>query len=457
LYLNKKFGALAVAALLTPALTAGAEVNAADYGAQGDGASVDTVAIQKAIDAAATARATVVFKPGIYLSGALFLKSGMELRVDRDVTILGVPDTAAYPEKPTRVAGLEMAWPSALINVYEESNVRITGTGTIDGNGAYWWDRYWRLRKEYEPKGLRWAADYDAKRVSLIQIYKSSHVVLSGLTLERSGFRTVHLCYSHDLTVDGITIRNNILGRGPSTDGIDVDSSSHVLIQNCDISCNDDAICMKAGRDADGLRVNRPTENVESRDCTVRDGAAGFTIGSETSGGIHDVNVSGLHVLGPVPNGILIKSAKTRGGTVERINLHNVALENVAVALNVGLNWNPSYSYARIPAGTSNIPDSWRRLAEPVAPDKGRPHVRHVEISNLNATGARQAFEVNGYSSDPLQDFSFDNISIDAKTGGTIADVENWSFSHTLIKTLNGTPVSLNDAKSVAGLTGVGR
>ena len=174
---------------------------------------------------------------------------------------------------PTRVAGIEMRWPAALINVYEQSSVRIFGLGIIDGDGKQWWDKYWQLRQEYDSKGLRWAADYDAQRPRLIQIYKSDNVDLQGLTLRRSGFWTVHICYSSKVTVDGITIRNNIGGRGPSTDGIGVDSSSDVLVQNADIECNDDAVVMKAGRDADGLRVHRPTENVrDSRHYRARRG-----------------------------------------------------------------------------------------------------------------------------------------------------------------------------------------
>src|ERR1022692_1322865 len=100
-----------------------------------------------------------------------------------------------------------MKWPAALINVYEQSGVKISGTGAIDGDGKIWW-----------------AADYDCKRPRLIQIYKSSHVDLQGLQLKRSGFWTVHICYSQKVTVDGVTIRNNIDGKGPSTDGIDIDS-----------------------------------------------------------------------------------------------------------------------------------------------------------------------------------------------------------------------------------------
>jgi len=449
--MNCTTGFLLFALLLLPNVRA-AEFRVADYGAKGDGKTLDTGAIQKAIDAAAAAKGTIVFQPGVYLTGALFLKSGTYLRVDQGVELRGAQDLSAYPIMWTRIAGIEMNWPAALINVYQQSNVRISGQGVIDGDGKIWWDKYWSLRKEYEPKGLRWASDYDCMRVRLIQIYKSSNVQLEGLTLRRSGFWTVHICFSGKVTVSGVTIRNNIGGRGPSTDGIDVDSSSNVLVERCDIECNDDALCLKAGRDADGLRVNRPTQKVVVRDCTVRGGAAGITIGSETSGGVRDVEVHRLKVLRPVPNGILFKSARTRGGRVENIVIHNLEMDGVATPIAVNLNWNPSYSYATLPAGMKDVPDYWKVLLEPVPPEKGIPHFRRVRISDIKATGAQRAISVHGYKEAPLADFRFQNLHIEAKSAGEIQNALNWLFVNTLITTIDGSRVAVKDSENVKGL-----
>ena len=439
-------------AFVTLGISSAAEFRVNDYGAKGDGMTVNTVTIQKTIDAASKTGGTIVFAPGAYLTGSLFLKSGTQLRVDKGVEIRGVQDQSAYPIMPTRVAGIEMEWPAALINVYEQSNVKISGEGVIDGDGKIWWDKYWKLRADYDPKGIRWAADYDCQRPRLIQIYKAANVEVRGLTLKRSGFWTVHICYSTKVTVDGITIRNNIGGRGPSTDGVDVDSSSDILVQNCDIECNDDAVVLKAGRDADGLRVNRPTENVVVRDNTVRAGTAGITFGSETSGGIRHVEVYRIHVLPSVPMGIFFKSARTRGGTVEDISIHDMDMRGVTTAFRVEFNWYPNYSYARIPEGMTKAPSYWRVLAQPVSAERGLPHLRNVQIAKIRATAVREAFSVGSYPNSPLQNLTFTNIDIQAERAGTIQHAEHWKFVDARIQTADGSRVALKDSQDVTGL-----
>lgn len=448
-----QIAAIFFAMLLTCVAAQAAEFRITAYGAKGDGKTINTSAIQRAIDAAEKAgHGTVVVPPGVYLTGAIFLKSGVNLDVEKGAIIRGVQILADYPEMWTRVAGIEMTWPAALVNVYEQSGVRIYGQGIIDGNGKFWWDKYWRMRRVYDAEGLRWAVDYDCQRPRLIQIYKSSHVTLQGLRLERSGFWTVHICFSTQVVVNGITIRNNIGGRGPSTDGIDIDSSTHVLVEHCDISDNDDAICLKAGRDADGLRVNKPTEDVVIRDCIVRDAAAGFTIGSETSGYIRNVLVENITVLAPVPKGIYFKSAKTRGGGIENVRIRDMHMEGVAVPIGVDLNWNQSYSYAHLPAGMKKVPRYWKVLAEPVPLKKGLPHLRDISISDITATGARQAFAVKGYEQAPLVNFRFSNIHIQAKTSGSIQDAVNWTFVNTHLQIADGSQVNLKDCKNIRGL-----
>jgi len=449
--------------ILFPVAVHAATLYANDFGAKPDGITLSTAAIQRAIDVAALRHGTVSFRPGTYLTGALFLKTGISFEIPAGVTLTGSQDLKDYPELPTRIAGIEMSWPSALINVRNQHDVVITGRGTIDGNGQIWWKRYWDLRRAYERRGLRWAADYDAKRVRLSLIQNSYNVRYGGdLLLRRPGFWTVHVLYSHDVVIDGLTIRANAdptgtpgeILRGPSTDGIDIDSSHDIDVSHADIDNNDDALCLKSGRDADGLRVNRPTYNVKVHDSIVRHGAAAITIGSETSGGFDNIEAWNLTAEAGVPSGILFKSAHTRGGYASDIRIHDLTFHGVATPVSINLNWNPSYSYATLPPGTDpkTVPVYWIALTTPVPLAKGLPHFYDVHIWNIKATGAHQAFSVSAYPNAPLVDFRFDHIDIQAQQAGSITNAQDWSFSDVHLQTSDGSTVRVADSDSITGL-----
>jgi polygalacturonase len=446
--------ALAAATLACTALPAlAADFNVRDYGAKGDGVSNNTAAIQQAIDAAAKQAGTVVFPAGTYLSGAIFVKSGVTLKLDQGVTLLGSRDIADYPIMPTRIAGIEMRWPAALVNVYQQKDAAIVGEGTIDGDGKVFWEQYWALRKSYEPRGLRWASDYDAQRPRLVQVFDAARVKLGGgLHLRRSGFWTVHLCYSEDVSVDGVSIDNNEEGHGPSTDGIDIDSSRRITVANADIAVNDDALVLKSGRDADGLRVNRPTEDVVIHDVKVRASKGGIVFGSETSGGFRNIEAYRLAFDQNTPVGILFKSAHTRGGWGQDIRLHDITMQGTPVVMRVNMNWNPAYSYASIPADVKAVPAHWKVMATPVPADQGIAHFRDVNIWNIKASGAKSAFEVAAFAQAPLQRFRFDRLDIEARSGGYIRDALDWQFADTSLRLPAGAPLELGADSHVNGL-----
>jgi polygalacturonase len=417
------------------------------YGAANDGATNSTQAIQKAIDDCAKKGGGIVaFKPGNYLTGAIFLKSNVHLRIDENVSLLGSQDDNDYPRLATRVAGIEMPWLSALINVNDAKNVKISGGGTIDGQGKKWWDKYWALRKEYEPKGLRWASDYDAERVRLLVVWKSSDVTVENLSLKRSGFWTVQVVYSDHVTVDKIKISDN---EGPSTDGVDIDSSSYVLVKNCDIDNNDDDICLKAGRDFDGLRVNRPTEFVLIRDNLIRRGGGVISFGSETSGGIRHVVALNNRGIG-TKEGIRFKSAKTRGGFVEDVLVDGLKMENVPLPFTFTLNWNPSYSYATIPKDITNIPAHWTVMNTPVTPvERGYCDFRNITIRNVEVIGARQIFTASGLPAKMVRDVKFINITAQGNEAGSIEYAKDWTMQNVNLKTANGAPVKISNSENV--------
>lgn len=410
---------------------------AEDYGVKADGKTINTKPLQASIDAAHEAGGGVVTLPqGTTVSGALFLKSNVELRLDEGVVLRAVHDDAEFPDKWTRVAGIEMDWPAALINIYEQENVRITGEGVIDGNGSYWWKRFNDMRKPYEEKGLRWAVDYDAKRVRPVVVYKSKDVLLKGFTVKRAGFWTITFTYSDRIHADGITIRNNIGGHGPSTDGINTDSSSHVLIENCDVDCNDDNFCIKAGRDSDGLRVNRPAENIVIRNCRTGSGHGLFTLGSETSGGMNHIEVYGLKAK-ETNIGFRVKSAKVRGGTIRNVWIHDIEMVDVEKPFHWELNWNPSYSYPKRPEHIpeSDWPAHWKVLLTRVnPPERGIPEFYNIRISDVTVRGAKKAFYANAFPEKPLRNVHWENVTIEAQSGGRLNNAKDWTMTNVVLR-----------------------
>ncbi|MDE3236984.1 MAG: glycoside hydrolase family 28 protein [Bacteroidota bacterium] len=407
-----------------------------DYGAVKDGQTISTTAIQKAIDdCAAKGGGIVAFQPGTYVTGSLFVKSNVQLQIDKSVLILGSQDFKDYPEINTRVAGIEMKWPAALINLIGVKNAALTGEGIVNARGKFCWDKYWKMRKEYDKKGLRWIVDYDAERVRTVLVQDAENVTLKGVTFQNAGFWTVQLLYSKNITVNGIVIRNNVDGSGPSTDGIDVDSSSWVLIENCDIDCNDDNFCIKAGRDWDGLRVNRPAEYIVIRKCVARKGAGLVTLGSETSGGIRHVLATDLSAK-HTDNGLRIKSAFTRGGNIEDIYFQNTVMDSVNNAFQFNLNWYPAYSYSELPKGYvyDSIPAHWKAMLQKVTPaEKGIPHAKDIYVSNVKVTNANNAFVGSGYEQSLLENFVFTNTSITASSIGLFEFTKDWKFNNVLL------------------------
>jgi len=407
--------------------------SANSYGAVSDTGTINSSFIQKAIDdCAAKGGGIVTFKPGTYVTGAIFLKSNVHLRIDKGVLILGSTNFNDYPEIQTRIAGIETTWPAALINVIDAKNAAVTGDGIVNARGKFCWDKYWNMRTEYDTKGLRWIVDYDAKRIRTFLVQNSSDITLKGLTFKNAGFWTVQLLYSHHLTVDGVVIKNNEDGSGPSTDGIDVDSSSWLLIQNCDIDCNDDNFCLKAGRDWDGLRVNRPTEYVVIRKCIARRGAGLITLGSETSGSVRNVLATDLTAK-HTDNGLRIKSATIRGGTIENIYFKNSVLDSTKNIFQFNLNWYPAYSYSELPKGYNydSIPQHWKAMLHKVEPpERGIPTAKNIFVNNIKATNSNKVFEVAGLEQSPLVNFNFADCYVTASTIGTLDFTQGWNFNN---------------------------
>jgi hypothetical protein len=236
---------------------------------------------------------------------------------------------------------------------------------------------------------------------------------------------------------------------GPSTDGVDIDSSSHVLVQHCDIDNNDDDICLKAGRDYDGLRVNRPTEYIVIRENITRRGGGMLSFGSETAGGIRKVVAYRNRGIG-TNEGIRFKSARTRGGFVEDILIRDIKTENVPLPFTFTLDWNPSYSYATIPKDVKNIPPHWIVMNTPVTPpERGLCEFRNITIENVEILNALRIISASGLPAKPISNVKFANVTAQGADGGFIEYARDWTMSNVNLQITNAAPVKISNSENV--------
>lgn len=403
--------------------------NVMDYGARNNGIELTTQHIQAALDACAQAGGGVVIVPeGKFLTGSIYIGSNTHLLFADSTRIYASMELEDYPEQLTRVAGIEMQWPQALININDAENVKISGHAIINGRGKVFWNKFIYMRPIYIENDLRWAVDYDAKRPRMLVANNATNLLINDITLTESPFWTMHILYSEKVTVDGVTINNDVEVRAPSTDGINIDSSRDILVQNNVVSAHDDNFCIKSGRDADGMRVNRPSEYIVIRDNTTLTGAGLIVFGSEVAGGINHVYVKNMKADGTT-RGIRFKSARTRGGLIENILIEDIEIKNTPFAFEFTLDWNPEYSYTSLPEGFhyDSIPDHWKTLLIDVPEEKGITQLRNVTIRNATVSGdSWKAFNVEGFQELPIENFVFENVTVRTQTAGTIENAKGW-------------------------------
>lgn len=277
--------------------THAADFKITDFGAIGDGATLNTPAIQHAIDHAAKEKGRVVVPAGVFKTGSIFLKQGAALHFEEGAVLAGSNDLADYPKRMTRIEGHFEPWRMALVNAENLTDVRITGRGTLDGNGKSFWAAYWKLRAE-NPE----CTNLEVERPRLMFLDNCRNVHIKGIHLKDSGFWNLHLYKCSNVELDGLTITaphgdppqiTNVeqpwdeisIGRAPSSDGIDVDSCQQVAIRNCTISVGDDCIALKGTKGPLALEDKRspPVENILVDGCDFQSGHGMLTCGSEAT------------------------------------------------------------------------------------------------------------------------------------------------------------------------------
>ena len=292
-------------------------VNVRDRGAKGDGTTKDTAAFQAALDSCATHGGGIVTVPaGAYLIGSVVVGPNTTLQLQSGAKLTGSPDIADYPLMNVRWEGEFRQGHRALISSDNANNVTITGPGEISGPPI-------SLSQLRNPRGP-----------VLIELANGTNVTLNGFSTHYQRLWSIHLLFCHNVTARGLIIRTPALTNG---DGIDVDSCDGVTIEHCDINTGDDAISLKSGRGLAAMRLNRPTQNVLIKDCSLVSSIdAGIGIGTEMSGGVRDVRIENCIMSGR-QNGIFIKSRDGRGGYMENITGNNLTITNSETFVGIDL------------------------------------------------------------------------------------------------------------------------
>jgi polygalacturonase len=291
---------------------AGGNSSIADFGAVGDGKTVNTDAIQKAIDqVAANGGGTVVIPKGVFLSGAIFLKPGVALNVEKDGVLKSTGNLKDFPEGMTRIEGHFQVWVPALVNADHVDHLRIGGEGTLDGSGVPF---YAKFRSTIATQ--RSTTNLDVRRPRMVFIRESNDVQVSGLHFLNSAFWNLHIYKCDGVKVDGIDI--NAAAGSPSTDGMDIDSCQHVEIANSTIANNDDCIALKGTKGPNAMedKTSPPDEHIFIHDITIKRGPGILTCGSEATI-VRDVRVEHCTISSSVGNGLTLLRLKLRPDTPE--------------------------------------------------------------------------------------------------------------------------------------------
>ncbi|MGA8108882.1 MAG: glycoside hydrolase family 28 protein [Acidobacteriaceae bacterium] len=385
--------------------------NILDYGAHRDGTGNAADAFRAAIAAAHRAGGGTVFVPaGHYVSGPIEMVSNLTLEFDAGA-IVDFP-AMKMPFTPGRQQGIETLTPVPLIGGHDLENVAVIGRGILRSNNADWMKLHPRSKGGSEdpgsangphwedllnrinaglpvsPEQYRLAAA--ELRPSFVRFMNSKNILIDGLRFIGSPMWTVHLLYSENATVENLVIETF---PGIHTDGIVVDSSRFVRIANNYIDTGDDGIVLKSGKDADGLRVNRPTEDVTITNCTVHHAHGAVTLGSETSGGIRNIVASNITAV-DTENGARIKSRRGRGGVVEDVRFDNWTMEHVGEAIVV-----TNYYL---------MEGEKRSSEQPVS--RTTPVFRNIAMSNMTIDGAKVMIDIAGLPEMPVQELHLSNI-----------------------------------------------
>lgn len=414
-----------------------------DYGAVGDGKQDCTEAFQQVIAACNEAGGgRVVVPEGNYRSGPIHLKSNVNLHVEKGATISFSTNPEDYlPVVFTRWEGVELMNYSPLIYAFEQENIAITGEGVFDGqaNDTNWWP--WKGREEYgwqegmphQGQESNRAALFDMAennvpvqdrtfgeghylRPQFVQPYRCQNVLIQGVTFVNSPMWILNPVLCTNVTIEKVTVES----QGPNSDGCDPESCKNVLIKDCFFNTGDDCIAIKSGRNADGRRINVPSENIVIQNCSMANGHGGVVIGSEISGGARNVFAENCTMNSPLLERVLrIKTSSMRGGVVENVYMRNIEVGQVAEqVIRVNMFYEDSGAYV--------------------------PTVRNIAVENLTVEqGGEVGVLLEGYEQSPVTNIHLKNVVIrNTKVPYKFSNVKEILFENVSI---NGKEVTIEE------------
>lgn len=396
-------------------------------------------AIRAAIDACTKAGGgRVVVPAGEWLTGAIHLKSNVNLHVSKGATLRWIFDPAKYPVVFTRWEGVECMNFSPFIYAFEQENIAVTGQGTLDGGANWdtWWswndkskgavkqkparDRLIAMGEQNVPVAERVFGSGSFLRSNFIQPYRCKNILIEGVTIVRSPMWEIHPVLSQNITVRGVKIDSH----GPNNDGCDPESSRDILVEDTVFDTGDDCIAIKSGRNGDGRRVNVPTENMVIRRCTMKDGHGGVVLGSECTGGIRNIFVEDCTMDSVnLDRALRFKNNAVRGGVLENVFMRNVTIGRVGEAvLTIDL------------------------LYEEGAKGPFQPVVRNVQIENVTSSGSPRVMFIRGFENAVVE-----NIRISHSTFNNVSETEVVQHAGTI----TFDHVTINPAKAARSLNSV--
>jgi polygalacturonase len=447
-----------------------ATVDLSDFGGVGDGVTLNTEAFAKAIAAlSAKGGGELVVPPGLWLTGPIRLCSNLELHVERGALVQFTRDYKSYPLIIIDMKGEKEVDSTSPISGQNLENIAITGDGVFDGGGDAWrpvkkaklgdadWkavtnsggvlnekgDTWWPGKEvmagEKTAAGLRESRslkleDYEPAhqflRPKMLRLIGCKKVLLEGVTFQNPPNWTMNPALCEDVSILRVEVRNSPVAQ--NSDALDLESCRRAVISGCTFDAGDDGICIKSGRDEAGRRIGVPTENVLVKDCVVYHAHGGFTIGSEMSGGVHNILVTNCLFIG-TEVGLRFKSSRGRGGVVDNIFINNVRMSDI---IGDAINFDLFYGGKSALDATDGSADA---TVLPVT--EGTPSFRNIEIQNIICRGANRAIVLRGLPEMPLRGVSFKNVSITSREGVFATDADEVVFDNVRVDNRSGEPV----------------